>query len=131
MDSEPAGYVAADLAHPDGLAVVEHRAPPEAQVVALMDIVARLLQPDVLRPAKQVEVADRRVRVSLPRHSGSHYPHHRALPGYFRRAPAAAHQRGEGVLDTADDDEVERVAIARPILIRGATRQGFQRRGEF
>ena len=38
---------------------------------------------------------------------------------------------GEGVLDTADDDEVQRVAVPRAILIGGATRQRLQRRRKF
>src|SRR6478735_12390557 len=99
MDGQPTADVAADLAHPDGLAVVEHRAAPKAQMITLMDTVARLLQRDVLRPAKKIQVADRRVRVSLPRQSGFHRPHHRALPGRLRRTPATTHQRGEGVFD--------------------------------
>ena len=65
VNRHPAADVAADLADPHLLAMVAERAKPESQVVALMDVVARLLQREVLGPAEHVEIAHRCVRVAL------------------------------------------------------------------
>ena len=44
MDGETASYIAADLTNPYLLAVVAYRAQPQPQVIALMNVVAGLLQ---------------------------------------------------------------------------------------
>ena len=122
--------VATDLAHPDLLAMVAHRTQPEPQVVALVDVVARLLQGEVLRAAEQVEIADRRVGVALAGERGGHHLHDRSRPLLLGRAPAAPRKRREGIVETAHDHQVERVAVLRAVLVGHAARQRLERRSK-
>ena len=130
MDRHPAADVAADLADPDLLAVVTHRAAPEAQVIALVDVVARLLQRKVLWAPIQVQVADRRVRVTFPCQRGTDHLHHRARPGRFARAPAPANERRKGVFDASDDHQIERIAVLGAALVGHAAGQCLECREE-
>ena len=130
VNRQAAADVAADLAHPHLLAVVAHRAQPEPQVVALVDVVARLLQREVLGPAEHVEVAHRCVRVALAGQRGCHHLHDRPRPLLLGWAPAATRERREGVVEAAHDHQIERIAVLRAILVGHAARQRLERRAK-
>ena len=58
MDGETGTYIPANLSDPHQLIMIAHRAEPEAQVIALVYIVACLLQCEILGAAIQVQWAD-------------------------------------------------------------------------
>ena len=89
-------------------------------MVALVDVVARLLQRDVLAPPEDVERADRRVAVLAAGQEGADGLEERCTRHDLGLVPAGSQ---EGVVDLAgraDHDEVERVGGALGLLVGGA-----------
>ena len=126
VHGQAAADVAADLADPHLLAVIAHRAQPQPQVVALVDVVARLLQGEVLRAAEQVEVAHRRIGVALAGQRGASPSSGSSPTTFLGRPPAAPREGGEGVVEPAHDHQVERVTVLRAVLVDRRSTAGLR-----
>ena len=126
--SKPHTDIPADLSDKDRFALIAHRGVPEAQVIALMDIVARLLAGEILAAAFKVKRTHRRIPVARPEQKGLDRLPHGGGIGFFGRKPAPAGESGGDVLKVADDDKIEGIAECRTFLIGGAAGQCFQRR---
>ena len=126
MDGQAAADVAADLSRPHVLASIAQRAQPKSQVIALMNVVPRLLQRQVLRTTIQVEWADGGVAIALPGQRRSNHLVDRANPGCLGRTPAAPNQGGKSVLNPTDNDQIQWIAVAVTVLVGYATGQSLE-----
>ncbi|MNP04307.1 hypothetical protein D3C76_962180 [compost metagenome] len=95
-----------------------------------MDVVTRLLQGKVLSPPEQIEIAHRRIGIALAGKRRIDHFHDRPRPLLLGPTPAATCECGKGIIEPADDHEVQRIAVPGTLLVGDAARQRLQRRLE-
>src|SRR5262245_13376477 len=101
--------VAADRPEPHVPSLEAQRRQPEAEMVALVDGVPRLLESRVLTTPEHVERAHGRVAVALAERERLQRSPHGTGPHCFGDLPPGANERAPDLVGRSDQDEIQGV----------------------
>src|SRR5262249_20235610 len=118
--------VAADRPEPHVPSPEAQRRQPEAEVVALMDGVPRLLESRILTTPEHVERAHGRVAVAPAERERLQRLPHGTGPQRFRDVPPGANERAADLVGRADQDEIQGVAAPGAVAPCRAPRKSFE-----
>src|SRR5262245_14930803 len=118
--------VAADRPEPHVPSLEAQRRQPEAEMVALVDGVPRLLESRVLTTPEHVERAHGRVAVALAERERLQRSPHGTGPHCFGDLPPGANERAPDLVGRSDQDEIQGVAAPGAVAPRRASRESLE-----
>src|SRR5262245_34423820 len=114
--------ISADRPEVDLPAPIAQRREPQAQMVTLMDRIARLLEAGVLTAPEHIERAHRCIPVAATEQEGFERSPGRAGAERLGDLPIAGDKRTADLVAVPDQDEVDRVSVAGAVAPRGVRR---------